>query len=194
MKILTFFIVIATLVSCNSSKKSKQSVELKSEFSFEDYDIAKGRLGKIKLGTTIQSNTSVIHQMTVKQTPAYMFGFDGGGMAYLYSYKNEPVFALIPAYETDSIIAIAAIHEKLTNSKVIHPKMTVAEIKKIYTNTKIGLNLMMDWEEIEVERGDFTFVFMTESPTRIGIYSDLEESESVPMNYLKTKSDWITIY
>jgi hypothetical protein len=194
MKINYLLLVVFTIYSCNFTKTSKQTLNVKKEFHFEDYEIAKGRLGDIKPGETIQSNISGIYQMDVKQVPAYQFGFDGGGVAYLYSFKSEPVFALIPAYHTDSIIAVVAIHEKLKGPKSIHPKMTVTELKQLYPKTKIGYNLLMDWEELYDDKNDFSFVFMTKSPNLIGNYVIPDRTESVPANNLDCKSDWITIY
>jgi len=186
-------LLLAFLNSCNYTSKSVQTVKMDREFHFEDYEISKGRLGKIKLGTTIQSNTSGIHQMDVKQVPGYTFGYDGGGMAYLYSFKGEPVFALLPAFETDSIIAIVAIHEKLKGPKGIHPKMSVKQLQKHYPGSAILFNLMMEWEEMIDAKNNFSFVFMTENADRIGNYTLPGKTASVPLRNLDCKSEWITI-
>lgn len=197
LKITSIFIVL-TLLACTGKTKNKISEQdkiidskLNAELNFNDYKVSKGQIGEIKLGLKISSLMNTLSNFTSKQLEAHDFGFDGGGNAFLYSYKNEPVFALVPAYETDSIIAIIGLHKNLLFKSGVQVGMSVKEILKFYPNCEVDLNLMTDWEEIYDDKNDFILVFKTDEENRIGKYIEIDES-SKPVN-LKPKMTWITI-
>ncbi|KAF2516581.1 hypothetical protein [Flavobacterium foetidum] len=160
-------------------------------FDFENFKIEKGKVGDITIGMTMNEAESFLKNLSKTEAEAYDFGFDGGGKAYLYSFKDELVLALIPKRDSDEILAIAALNEKLRTTNGLHPKSSIQEIKKLYPKTQINQNLMMGWEVIYDEKNDWEFVFMTTEENRIGAYNDFETpAEPKIMN---AKSDWITI-
>lgn len=196
-KILLIFIVLS-LLACSGKIKDEISetdkiIDVKSmkELNFSDYKVYKGQIGGIKIGMKISSLKDTLSKFSKQQVGAYDFGFDGGGDAFLYSYNNEPVFALVPAHETDSIIAIIGLHKNLIFKSGFQIGMTVKEILKFQPNCTINLNLMSDWEEIHDDKNDFILVFLTDETNRIGKYKAINES-SKPIN-LNPKLTWITI-
>lgn len=201
---MTIVLLLFSVVACTTNSKQQLSDEdqndvfevadtiTQDELDFAAYTMEKGRLGEIKVGTKIASLQGTLNQFEVQQIEAYDFGFDGGGEAFLYSYQNEPVFALIPAYETDSIIAIIGLHQKLQTSSGIHVNMSVKEIMKVYPHCKVDLNFMTDWEEIYDRQNDFLFVFVTDEKNRIGKYTEIGKL-SKPLNLHPTLS-WITLF
>lgn len=175
----------------NYLKYLELEAEKKTAFSFLDYPISKGRVGNIKLGTAISSYDQQLNSLKKRETEAYQFGYDGGGVAQVYFYKDEAVFVLIPALETDSIIAIIVMNENFQTISRVRAGMKAQEVSSLYPRAKIQLNELMDWEEMYDLENDFTLVFKTTNNDRIGVYAE-DEQETSPVN-LAPKLEWITI-
>ena len=169
---LTFIIL---LFACSEKSKIPQEVESetkqKKSFRFEDFSVSKGRLGNIQLGMKISSLKNQLSFFDSKKVDAIYFGFDGGGKANIYLFDKEPLFALVTALETDSIIAIIGLHKKLFFNSGIHVGMSVKETVSLYPKCIVEQNLMMNWEEIYDEKNNFIFVFKTDVTNRIGNYT-----------------------
>ena len=163
----------------------------KTAFSFLDYPISKGRAGNIKVGTSIRDYEKQLKSLKKRETDAYQFGYDGGGVAQVYFYKDEPVFALIPALETDSILAIIVMNENFQTVSSVRVGMKVQEVSSLYPNVKVQINELMEWEEIYDQKNDFQLVFKTTDEDRIGVYAEYKEG-SAPIN-LTPKLEWIMI-
>jgi hypothetical protein len=169
----------------------KREEEKKTAFSFLDYPISRGRVGNIKVGTQITSYYRQLKSLKKSETTSYQFGFDGGGIASVYSFKNEPVFALIPALETDSIIAIIVMNENFQSISRVRVGMKAQEVSSLYPLAKIQVNEMMNWEEMYDKENNFSLIFKTKNEYRVGVYTDIEKATS-PVN-LTPKLDWITV-
>lgn len=194
MRILFFFIFSIILLSCSPSenKENENKSDLKkSTFNYSDFIISKGQLGKIKIGMTITEAEKQFSAFEKRESDAINFGWDGGGAAYLYYFENELIFGLIPRMNSDTILAIIAVAEKLETTNNLNPKALMKELQQAYPNKMIHFNLMNQWEYMEDETNDWTFVFMTKEKNRIGKYSELQ-TESKPLN-LEVKADWICI-
>ena len=163
-----------------------------NEFSLNDFLVKKGSVGKIKIGDRISDHSESLKKLQIKSIEAIDFGFDGGGEAYLYSYNNEAVFGIVPAYHTDSIIGLIVLHPKLKTNSNISVGMTVKELMKLQPEAKVQLNLMNDWEEINDNGTSCFYVFKTDESNRIGDYSTIDE-EVQPTLHLSTKITWIQI-
>lgn len=175
----------------NYLKYLELEAEKKTAFSFLDYPISKGRVGNIKVGTAINSYEKQLKSLKKRETDAYQFGYDGGGVAQVYFYKDEAVFALIPKIETDSIIAVIIMNENFQTVSRVRVGMKVQEVTSLYPNTKVQLNELMGWEEVYDHNNDFILVFKTSDENRIGVYAKYREG-STPIN-LTPKLEWITI-
>jgi hypothetical protein len=192
----TSLFLLLTLVAC-SEKNSRSETAKTTEtietdvLNFKEYKVSKGQIGEIKIGKRISELTTALSTFTSKEIDAYDFGFDGGGKAIVYSYKNEAVFALVPAYETDYIIALIALHKNLVFKSGIQVGMSVDQVLKHYPNAEFELNLMSDWEEIADAKNAFILVFKTDEEHRIGTYTKIGEP-SKPFN-LKPKMAWVTL-
>ncbi|MHC0440974.1 hypothetical protein [Flavobacterium sp. 3-210] len=160
-------------------------------FDFQKFIISKGKIGEIKIGMRISDAEKFINQLTKTKAEAYDFGFDGGGFAYIYSLKNEPVIALIPKRDSDEILAITALSKNLKMNNGLHPESTVAEIQQKYPDIKINQDIMMDWEFMQDPKNNLQFIFMTNENNQIGEYSELE-IPSEPKR-IDIKTDWIEI-
>ncbi|MFT3920250.1 hypothetical protein [Cloacibacterium sp.] len=132
-----------------------------------------------------------IFELTKKQAEAFDFGFDGGGKAYIYSLKNEPILALIPKRDSKEIFAIIALNKNLKTENGLNPKSKISEIQNKYPSIKINQDLMMDWEYIFDKKNNWDFVFMTNGKNRIGEYQKSEMSAKPKK--AESKMDWITI-
>jgi hypothetical protein len=190
---ILLFLIMAScaLKSKNSSDKKPTPFKFSTELNFEDFIVTKGKLGDIKVGMKISTIQNLLSKFEERELEAYDFGFDGGGIAKMYFYQKEPIFALVPAYETDLIIAIVGLHENLIFKSKVRIGMTVKKVLNHYPNGIIEKNLMMGWEEIYDLENDFILVFKTDENNQIGKYKDFD-TPSKPIN-LKPKLTWITI-
>ena len=205
MKIkLTLLVLIILQLSCknDSEKHNKtgkdqiQKIEIETQkkktitFEFEKFKISKGEIGDIKIGMNIIDAEKELDNLTKEEADAYSFGFDGGGNAYIYSFKNQPILALVPNY-LEKIIAIIALNKNLRTNNGLNPKSKISEIQSKYPNIEIHLDEMMDWEGMYDEKNKWGFIFMTEENNRIGKYKDIY-MPTVPIR-TETKMNWILI-
>lgn len=160
-------------------------------FAFEDFVIDKGRLGPITIGITIDQAEKHLAGLVKQEVSPLDFGVDGGGEAYMYSREEEPVLALIPAMDTDTILFIAAIHKKLKTSNGLNANATVQDILKTYPGMKVRVNQITLWEYMWDKDKEWSFDFMTDEQNQIGKYADIEDS-SEPLRK-DIKADWILI-
>jgi hypothetical protein len=183
--------IVAVLFLATSCHKNADHPIEKTQFNFSRFTIKKGQVGPIKIGMTIADAEKQIPQLSKKVTNAWDYGFDGGGKAYLYSLNNEPVLALVPAFNSQKIISIIALSEQLKTNSGISPKTTVAEILKKYPNAVIYQSAMMNWEYIDIENNHWYFVFQTDENHLIGKYQE----NNVPSQPIRKdiKMDWIEV-
>lgn len=203
MKISLSFVILILLFSCkNKTEKQTETWNKKvqvtkvvkkttTEFDFEKFKIANKKVGEIKIGMKISDAEKFLNQLIKTEVEAYDFGFDGGGSAYIYSLKNEPVIALIPKRDSDELLAIIAISKNLETNNGLNPKSKVAEIQTKYPDIKVNQDVMMDWEFIQDKKSNLQFIFMTNENNQIGEYIELE----IPVKPKRTniEADWIEV-
>ncbi len=204
MKIkLTLLFLITLQISCkndtekqieiwnNQIKKIETQKKKPKTFEFEKFKISKGKMGDITIGMNIIDAEKEIYELTKEEAEAYDFGFDGGGKAYIYSLKNEPILALVPKRDSEVIFAIIALNKNLKTTNGLNPKSNISEIQNKYPNIEINQDLMMDWEYMYNEKNNWNFVFLTDENNRIGEYKEIEMPTQPKRT--ETKMDWITI-
>jgi hypothetical protein len=204
MKIkLTLLFLIILQISCKNETEKQietwnnqiQKVETQKKetktFEFEKFKISKGKIGEIKIGMNIIDAEKMLNGLTKEEAEAYDFGFDGGGKAYIYSLKKEPVLALVPKRDSEEIFVIIALNKNLKTKNGLNPKSKISDIQHKYPNIEIIQDLMMDWEFMHDEKNNWNFVFLTDSNNRIGEYKEIEKPTEPKKT--ETKMDWITI-
>lgn len=199
------FFSLFLLYSCKKEteiqkvEKEKEPVETvetaisqpEEDFHFENFPIAKGQLGPIKVGSSLEEVEKYLKELTRKRCDPFDFGYDGGGDAYLYYWKDQPVLALIPERDSNILLAIAALHKKLKTDKGLHPEATIKDILQLYGDLPLHQNLMMSWEYMYDEKTDWEFVFMKDPEHQVGTYEDSNSPGKVADT--NAKIDWITI-
>ncbi|WP_132795870.1 hypothetical protein [Tenacibaculum skagerrakense] len=203
---LIYFMFLIVLWSCkqptdNKSQKEGKPTQTKSQstsvehtndlsFDYDKFEIKKGQLGEIKIGMTISEAEQKFDGLRKEVGQATDFGFGGGSPAYLYYDKDDVVFGLIPALDTEILLFIIVASPRLTTINGLNPNSTVKEISKQYPKVKVYQNLMNSWEEISDTSNNWDFVFMTNEKT-VGDYPDLENPSE--LKNMDIKADWITI-
>lgn len=175
----------------NQIQKVESKRKKNKDFDFKKFEISKGKIGEIKIGMNIKDAETKLNELIKKEVEAYDFGFDGGGKAYIYSFKNEPVLGLIPKRDSEEILVIIALSKNLKTNNGLNPKSKVIEIQERYPNIEINQNLMMGWEFMSDKKNNWEFVFITEDNNSIGEYKEIEVP-TIPKR-TETKMDWITI-
>jgi len=196
---------VVILLGCNSSNNSNNDLSdptpvaelqspIETAFNYEDFPILKGALGSIRIGMAITEAEKQFKGLTKKTDEAVWFGFGGGSPAYLYYLDEELVFGLIPRLNTDSLLIIIAVSEKLKATNGLNPGSTVSEMVHTYPGLTFERDLMNGWEVFEDRSNRWDFVFCTDNTNQIGEYAEKinEQSPSKPVR-LGAKSDWIAI-
>jgi hypothetical protein len=207
MKWLMLVFVGMTFVHCQDSNNSTviqsakgvrivQVVKLQHvnpvDFDFKNFEIQKNQLGQIKIGTTINEAEKQFEGLVKKEVDAFCFGFDGGGLAYLYYANDEPIFGLIPKRGNDTVLCIIAAHQNLQTTNGLHPKALVSELLQKYPEMMIELDVMNMWNFFEDEKNEWRFVFDQLQEPEYGNQADIE-SPMKPKD-LTMQSNWIAIY
>jgi hypothetical protein len=202
---LIYIIILIIICSCNQSTDKKENIDqtekIQSDpstdelsniitFDYNKFEIKKGNLGEIKIGMTISEAEQKFEGLRKEIGEATSFGFGGGSPAYLYYDKDDLLFGLISALDTNTILFIIVASPKFKTTNGLNPNSKVKEISKQYPKAKVYQNLMNSWEEISDTINNWNFIFMTDEKT-VGEYHKLENpSELKNMNI---KADWITI-
>lgn len=200
---LALLILITLQFSCKNNTEKQmetsdnriQKIEFKKKetkpFNFKKFEISKGQIGEIKVGMNIHDAEKTLNELTKKEVEAHDFGFDGGGKAYIYSLKNEPILGLVPKRDSEEIVVIIALSKNLKTNNGLNPKSKVSEIQEKYPTIDINQDLMMSWEFMFDKKNNWDFVFMTDENNRIGEYTELEVPTKPKRK--ETKMNWITI-
>jgi hypothetical protein len=200
--IIIILLLFISLFSCKNTESqyfnyieknndAKPKEKENTDFNFDKFIILKGKIGEIKIGMNLNEAENFLRQMNRKEVNAYDFGYGGGGNAFVYSLKSEPVIALIPDRDTSKIIAIIAISNKLKTDNDLNPQSNIIDILKKYPEMEINQNLMTGHEYMIDENKNWIFIFLTENNKRIGTYDDLLRSSSPKL--LTAKIDYIVI-
>jgi len=180
--LLTCIFIVA--ISCQYKKEDNSVAAYKGI-----YKISKGALGPIKVGSHISDyNLDTLHKVAVD---AYTYHYGGGGNSFKYTYKDADVFVLMPARDTDSIIAIMALYPHFKTDAGLGPKMTVKDIIAQYKGAQISNDLLSGGEYIYDSVNKWYFVFETPEDKPIGNYK-LADEPGTPVR-LDAKCDWIEI-
>ena len=180
----------------NPINSSEELVSVEDEhdsaaFDFSRFKIGEGRVGNISVGQTLNQAESELVGLKREEIESYEVGFDGGGTVYLYSYNNKPVLALVPSHESDTLIAIVAIHRELKTINGLHPQMKVKELVSKYPDMHFYQDLLNSGEYSDDLENRWNFVFNTKEENEIGVYPELEVGSKA--HNLKPEMAWITI-
>ena len=129
--------------------------------------------------------SDLLSGLEVEEIDAFSFGFDGGGSALLYSYKNKPLVALIPFNETDRVHTIIVLSDKAKTEKGIGPGSEATSLLKAYTKSALHYNELNDWQETYDEVNQFAFVFIPHYVTPDGSSNESAESSAPDIKDLK---------
>jgi|GEM_PF-2284318 len=168
MRIVVPVFFLLLVASCGIFKKKKASDDKhtkkhepveKTDAVIDEIIATNGGLGNLLIKDELDdgklnSNINLIKS----KVDASFFGFDGGGKARLYSYKNEPVFAILKK-ENQKIKAIIAIHPDIKTNKSISVQSSLKKIKATYPDGKLIDDQMNKWSiyEIQAKKWQFTF-------------------------------------
>lgn len=175
----------------NQSGSLEKSEQAAAGLDFSRFEIGRGRVGNIFVGQRLSQAESELVGLKREEIESYGVGFNGGGEVYLYSYNNEPVLALVPSYETDTLIAIVAIHKELKTKGDLHPKMAVKELVTKYPDMLFYQDLLNGGEFSDDLENEWNFVFDTKEENEIGIYPELEVGSKA--HNLEPEMAWITV-
>lgn len=194
MKNIMFLFCLLILTACGKEKTAETvTTEVKTaspdSLDYSKYQITKEGLGPVQLGKSFTETDALLKDFIKDEVLAYDFGFDGGGKAWVYKYKNNAIFGIIPARDSDSIIGIAVIAPNLKSANGVHPKMTVKELLALYPKLKASQNLLMGWESIIDRENNTEFIFITND----SIANYPNPNASVTPKQMDARCDWITI-
>ncbi len=176
---------MAILCSCTQHNKPNNT------FAYHTFPITKSALGPIKVGSRIAHNSHHLNGLDSTGVDAFLYHYDGGGLAYDYSYKGKRLFALMPAIDTDSIIAIIVFDHNFKDNKGITARSSAKDILQHYPNISIYQDLLAGGEFIMDELNNRDFIFETKNDSLIAEYRDIDAAGK--LKKLNTKSDWMTI-
>ncbi len=159
--------------------------------AFPSWTIEKKSIGPISIGMDIKTTDSILSAFKKQNALAEDFGFSGGSPAYIYSFENEPVIAIVQTLYHKKVYAIIAMSDQLKSENGIHPKITVEDLLKIYPKMKFSLDPMNGWESAEDPINQWDFIFNTNSKNRIGTYLN-PDLPSIPKRFT-AKSIWIAV-
>jgi hypothetical protein len=201
---LTILLVCLATASCRETVADKDNPIDSSEvlirvedeqasaaFDFSRFKIGEGRVSNISVGQTLSQAELELVGLKREEIESYGVGFDGGGAVYLYSYNDEPVLALVPSHESDTLIAIVAIHRELQTTNGLHPKMKVKELIAKYPDMVFYQDLLNGGEFSDDLENRWSFVFDTKEESEIGVYPELEVGSKA--HNLKPEIAWITV-
>lgn len=184
------------LICCMNREKpgsypTPKSTAAKPTSLWQNWQIQKGALGPLKIGTRIRDYKEVLKGFDSISVDAFLYKYDGGGVAYKYSYKQTPLFVLMPAIDTDSIIAIMALHSDFKTVYGTYPGSSALEIINRQKKLPINLDLLSGGETMRDTVNGINYIFNTPDEAHMAEYSDIDEPGLLKEG--KTKCNWIEI-
>jgi len=183
----SFSIILLVIIFCSCSKLKSGN----EKFAYSRFPISKGALGPIKIGSHISQNKKHLKDLDATAVDAFLYHYDGGGNAYDYSYKGRRLFALIPARDTESNIAIMVLDNNFKTKRGISTKSSIRDILQYNPNMRVFMDLPAGGEVMTDEKNDLSFIFETNEDSLIAIYTDID----APGNIMHADAvpAWITI-
>lgn len=140
-------------------KKSENNKEVSPLSILENVKVQKHQLGEFNIGNpVIQSDVKTWQAFDQRQVNAGFFGFDGGGNASLFSFKDQPVFALLKD-ENDIIKAIIAIYPAIQTKENISVQSSFQQIKTTYPQGILKNDPMNKWSIYNIPSKNWQFIF-----------------------------------
>jgi hypothetical protein len=152
--------LISSLLLFSSSCKLFKNAGQSDDFDFSNYTIAKDRIGNIHLGMSMQEAEKELKSLERVRVPAFYFGFGGGSDAYTYTHQGEDVLALIPHMHKDSVIALVALHQKLTTTNGLSPGDSISKLKSTYPGKEFVEDQMNGWLLMTDRPKSWQFIFV----------------------------------
>lgn len=193
-----------SLLSCKKETKIPQEEKIETVetietvsivpdqgFHFDDFRIEKGHLGPIKIGMSLEEAETHLKDLSKKLCDPLDFGFDGGGDAFIYYFNEEPILALIPERDTNTLLAIAAVHKNLKTANGVYANASIKEIQQAFPDIALYQNEMMNWEFMLEEKNDWEFVFMKGPEHPVGEYENSDAPGKIKDS--GATADWVTI-
>ena len=199
------FTAINNIFSITNDEKIYYDVIQSGEYELDEFKLKKTKyydaelmkfepikyVGNIAIGMTLEDlkliypYISLIEKENIYQTCAdeNTLGFEVWDGTELLGYVDKNI--------TDN---------KIKNLKVISPRFnfdkfntntTASEILKYFPKSNVRLDLLTDWEHIDIKELNIEFVFKTNDTNRIGKYKN---ENFVKLKNGKTKVDFIQVY
>jgi len=195
MRVIFYVLSMFVLSSCtnqssddNSHLRNPQYPNKNQTFTPENFSIKKHSIGNIKIGMLISQLENELSYFKKKEIDVWQYGYDGGGIAYEYSIENQPIFGIIPYINSDSIIALIALDSTIKTNNGVSPKMSVADLIKIYPKNLFYKDLLSGEEYLYDSINQWTFVFNDDIIIDIADVDNGSKAKN-----LKPKMDWIEI-
>lgn len=189
--------VFIVLISCTNKEKLKTPLQVKhpaKSFSmpWQNWQIQKGALGPLKLGSRISDYKKFLNGLDSLPVDAYLYKYGGGGVAYEYSYNKNQLFVLMPAIDTDSIIAIMALHPDFKTRYGTYPGNTAAQIFNRHKKLPVILDLLSGGEAMIDKVNRMNYIFDTPDDTPIAEYPNIDNPGVLKRS--NVRCNWIVIY
>jgi hypothetical protein len=164
MKKIYFCILIIAMISCNHQK--------------DDYLISGDSAGSLNMGMDVDKVKALFTNCTFEEVDLANFGVDGGGTGFLVKKQNEWI-VVFWANEQKKVAGIICLSSKYHTKKGIRPKMNVKELKKIFPNATIQINLIFsNYEFIILKKEKVSVDFISSESNRVGKYKNIDPEEA----------------
>lgn len=182
-----FFLLLLFAITSSCIRQNENS----EAFAYGQFPIMKSALGPIKVGSRISNNDKYLNGLDTSGVDAFEYHYDGGGNAINYSHKGKLLFALMPARDSDSIIAIMVFDPDFKTANGLGTHSNVKDIVTLNPNSTIKMDLMGGGEVITDENNNHSFIFETPENKLIATYPDIDAPGRIYR--ANVMPDWITI-
>lgn len=174
MKTIFRFFAFTTFIILQSCGQQEQKVSTpidKKIPSLEDNIITSNSVDKAYVDMDIEDLKRSYHNYQFLDTPAYYFGLDGEEKDLVIAKNNIPLMFVWTGTDK-KVRGLFAVSNKFHTENGLRPRMTIAEIKKIYPDCEMAQdNMTGNMEYIYIPDKKVSLCFMTNQNT-IGIYND----------------------
>ena len=167
MKKILCLLSVILITSCGIFKKKNEAKNEKAKVEKEpsgrsfvkNINVEAKKLDKLTIGKTLgELDLKKWQKFDKTQVDASFFGFDGGGRVSLYSFKNQPIAAILKR-ESQKINTIIAIHPDIKTKENISVRSSLNKIKATYPDGKLKDDQMNKWSIYEIPAKSWQFIF-----------------------------------
>jgi len=194
MRISYLIIIILATIILGFKSKIIPSVKNILIEKTDTFLIQKGKVGPIAIGMPPIKLKRLYKNFEFREIDAFYYGLDGDGTGTLVSKNQIPYLFYVLDEDSLNIKFLICLNPKYHTSSGIRPGMTIKQLKSIFPDCEVRINMENDSEYIDFEDLDISCDLEYIQGERAGNYGNQEKDPEIDIPKTKIIRSDVKIY